>query len=109
MEKIKSKRYTWTRLQRMITHIYTGFTKEQLQSFKAPSFIRLLGMSPMGQAYLGQQKKNIELPLISRVASTSDAMLAIDIHAAELYNLSIEQGTKNLTLPKDYQTPPIRC
>ncbi|PKU53388.1 MULTISPECIES: nucleotidyltransferase [Lysinibacillus] len=109
MEKIKSKRYTWTRLQRMITHIYTGFTKEQLQSFEAPSYIRLLGMSSVGQAYLGKQKKDIQLPLISRVAATNDAMLAIDIHAAELYNLSIEQGTKDWTLPKDYQTPPIRC
>ncbi len=109
MEKIKSKRYTWTRLQRMITHIYTGFTKEQLQSFEQPTFIRLLGMSSKGQTYLGKQKKDIELPLISRVAATNDAMLAIDIHAAELYNLSIEQGTKDRPLPKDYQTPPIRC
>ncbi|KPN97354.1 nucleotidyltransferase [Lysinibacillus sp. ZYM-1] len=108
MEKIKSKRYTWTRLQRMITHIYTGFSKEQLQSFEAPSFIRLLGMSTMGQAYLGKRKKDIELPLISRVAATNDAMLAIDIHAADLYNLSIEQGVTAPSLPKDYQTPPIR-
>ncbi|QTB27907.1 nucleotidyltransferase [Lysinibacillus sphaericus] len=108
MEKIKSKRYTWTRIQRMITHIYTGFTKEQLQSFEAPSFIRLLGMSAKGQAYLGKRKKDIELPLISRVAATNDAMLAIDIHAAELYNLSIEQGVTAQSLPKDYQTPPIR-
>ncbi len=108
MEKIKSKRYTWTRLQRMITHIYTGFTKEQLHSFEAPSFIRLLGMSETGQAYIGKRKKDIELPLISRVAAAKDAMLAIDIHAAELYNLSIEQGVTALSLPKDYQTPPIR-
>jgi len=35
-------------------------------------------------------------------------MLAIDIHAAELYNLSIEQGVTAQSLPKDYQTPPIR-
>ncbi len=108
MKKIKSKRYTWTRIQRMITHIYTGFTKEQLQSFEAPSFIRLLGMSAKGQAYLGKRKKDIELPLISRVAAANDAMLAIDIHAAELYNLSIEQGVTAQSLPKDYQTPPIR-
>ena len=37
-----------------------------------------------------------------------DAILAVDIHAAEVYNLSIEQGTKRQSLPKDYQTPPIR-
>ncbi|MGE7913885.1 nucleotidyltransferase [Lysinibacillus xylanilyticus] len=108
MEKIKSKRYTWTRLQRMLTHIYTGFTKEQLQSFKAPSNIRLLGMSRKGQTYLGMHKKDIPLPLISRVAAMDDAMLAVDIHAAEVYNLSLEHGTKEQSLPKDYQTPPIR-
>ncbi len=108
MEKIKSKRYTWTRLQRMLTHIYTGFTKEQLHSFDAPSYIRLLGMSTKGQAFLGKYKKDITLPLVSRVAATNDVMLAIDIHAAEVYNSSIEQGTKMLSLPRDYQTPPIR-
>ncbi|MFJ7667899.1 nucleotidyltransferase [Lysinibacillus sp. NPDC097195] len=108
MEKIKSKRYTWTRLQRMLTHIYTGFTKEQLKSFQAPSTIRLLGMSAPGQAYLGMHKKDFTLPLISRVASTNDAMLAVDIHAAEVYNYSIEQKAQQFTLPKDYQTPPIR-
>ncbi|WP_107923171.1 nucleotidyltransferase [Lysinibacillus parviboronicapiens] len=108
MEKIKSKRYTWTRLQRMLTHIYTGFTKEQLKSFESPSTIRLLGMSSQGQAYLGQRKKDFTLPLISRVAATKDNMLAVDIHAADIYNLSIEQGTQQEKLPKDFQTPPIR-
>ncbi|QDQ01599.1 nucleotidyltransferase [Lysinibacillus fusiformis] len=108
MEKIKSKRYTWTRLQRMLTHIYTGFTKVQLKSFKSPSAIRLLGMSSQGQAYLGQHKKDFTLPLISRVAATKDTMLAVDIHATEIYNLSIEHGTQQGKLPKDYQTPPIR-
>ena len=26
MSEVKSKRYTWTRIQRMLTHIFTGFT-----------------------------------------------------------------------------------
>lgn len=108
MAKIKSKRYTWTRLQRMLTHIYTGFSKEQLHNSVTPSYIRLLGMSMKGQAYLGKYKKDISLPLISRVAATKDAMLTIDIHAAEIYNLSLETGNMEQSLPKDYQTPPIR-
>lgn len=108
MEKIKSKRYTWTRLQRMLTHIYTGFTKEQLHSFDTPSSIRLLGMTAQGQQYLGRQKKEFTLPLISRVAATDDKMLAIDLHATEIYNFSVEYGGTQHKLPKDYQTPPIR-
>lgn len=108
MEKIKSKRYTWTRLQRMLTHIYTGFTKEQLSSFDLPSTIRLLGMTTKGQHYLGLRKKEFTLPLISRVAATDDKMLAIDLHAAEIYNFSVEVSGSPYKLPKDYQTPPIR-
>lgn len=108
MEKIKSKRYTWTRLQRMLTHIYTGFTKEQLHSFHSPSTIRLLGMTTKGQHYLGQRKKEFTLPLISRVAAIDDKMLEIDLHAAEIYNFSVEFGGSHYKLPKDYQTPPIR-
>ncbi|GLC87568.1 nucleotidyltransferase [Lysinibacillus piscis] len=108
MEKVKSKRYTWTRIQRMLTHIYTGYTKEQAHHLDKPSYIRLLGMSAVGQAYLGQYKKQIELPLISRVAAIKNDMLAVDIHAAEIYNISVEQQVKHNRLPKDYQTPPIR-
>lgn len=108
MEKIKSKRYTWTRLQRMLTHIYTGFTKEQLSSFDLPSTIRLLGMTKQGQHYLGLRKKEFTLPLISRVAATNDTMLAIDLHATDIYNFGVEVGGSSSKLPKDYQTPPIR-
>lgn len=34
MDAIKTKRYTWTRLQRMCTHILTNFTKEQQKKQK---------------------------------------------------------------------------
>ncbi|MEG0258511.1 MAG: nucleotidyltransferase [Lysinibacillus sp.] len=107
MHTIKSKRYTWTRLQRMLTHIYTGTTKEQLQQFDAPRYIRLLGMSQDGQKYLSQHKKEFSLPLISRVASVKDDMLALDIHAADMYAIGMQQHSYSKLL-KDYQTPPIR-
>lgn len=107
MNHIKSKRYTWTRLQRMLTHIYTGITKEQLHQFSKPSYIRLLGMTTNGQAYLSEKKKQFKLPLISRVASTKDPMLALDIRATDMYALGIELLT-NQKIAGDYNTPPIR-
>lgn len=45
----------------MLTHIYTGFSKEQLHNSVTPSYIRLLGMSMKGQAYLGKYKKKTSL------------------------------------------------
>lgn len=107
MTNLKSKRYTWTRLQRMLSHIYTGIPKEQLQAFTTPSYIRLLGMTKEGQHYLSVNKKNIELPLISRVASAKDDMLALDIQATAMYGLGMQLFSKQ-KIDEDVKTPPIR-
>lgn len=107
MTKLKSKRYTWTRLQRILTHIYTGITKQQLHAFAAPSYIRLLGMTQQGQQYIAQQKKNFKLPLVSRVAAIKDDMLALDIHATMMYTLGLAQFSEK-KISEDLKTPPIR-
>ena len=59
MEKIKSKRFTWTRIQRMLTHIFTEFTWKQLRETELPTYIRPLGMNKKGQAYLQIDKKRL--------------------------------------------------
>lgn len=108
MLKIKSKRYTWTRLQRILTHIYTGFTKDQLQSSTSPSLIRLLGMTKEGQRYLSMYKKEFTLPLISRVGAIDNPILQIDVHATDMYTLGIGLHSQTAAFNKDYQRPPIR-
>lgn len=107
MKSIKSKRYTWTRLQRLLTHIYTGITKKQLHQFDHPTYIRLLGMSKNGQHYLSNYKKEFELPLISRVAAIKDPMLSIDLRASFMYAQGVQLYSDN-QLNRDYKTPPIR-
>lgn len=105
MEKVKSKRFTWTRIQRMLTHIYTNFTWEELRSFQSPTYIRLLGMNKTGKEYLNSIKKELELPIISRVASSEDPMLLIDIRATDLYFSGLLNGAARIG--SDYRTPPI--
>ncbi|WP_298826433.1 nucleotidyltransferase [uncultured Planococcus sp.] len=100
---VKSKRFTRTRIQRMLTHIYTGFTWQLLRSFEAPGYIRLLGMSATGRSYLNQTKKNIKLPLVSRAAELHDEMGKLDIHATAMYL----QGMGSADLKKEFTTPPI--
>ncbi|MFD1031081.1 nucleotidyltransferase [Metaplanococcus flavidus] len=100
---VKSKRFTRTRIQRMLTHIYTGFTWEQLKSFNQPSYLRLLGMTKAGRHYLHAQKKNITLPMISRAADLTDDLGKLDIHASSLYMLGMGAGN----LKKEFTTPPI--
>lgn len=108
MQKVKSKRYTWTRLQRMLTHIFTGYTKELHATFTEPRYIRLLGITKSGQAFISQQKKSIPLPLISRVASSDDAMLKFDLQAANLYDVAANMTRTAPRLNVDYRMPPIR-
>lgn len=104
MKHVKSKRYTWTRLQRMMTHILVGYTKEQRAIFQTPSYIRVLGMTEKGQQYLSQEKKRLTLPLISRIPKKHDDMLALDLRATDLYMIGTGVNTTRL----DFQTPPIR-
>ncbi|MFX3674209.1 MAG: nucleotidyltransferase [Paenisporosarcina sp.] len=104
---VKSKRYTWTRIQRMLTHIYTGFSWTDLHQHKNPTYLRLLGMTKEGQKYLNENKKNLALPLLSRVAATKDSLLSYDIHATDMYMLGLQSSALDNPIGMDYRNPPI--
>lgn len=108
MQKVKSKRFTWTRIQRMLTHIYNEFTWEQLNKIDLPTYIRPLAMNKNGQAYLQSIKKDLSLPLVSRVAAKKDdTMLALDLKAANLYYLGLQSSYAQKMIGSDYKIAPI--
>ena len=92
----------------MLTHIFTGYTKDIQAQFEVPTYIRLLGVTKNGQAFLNQQKKQIALPLISRVASSDDAMLQFDLRASNLYDVAANMTRIEPRLNVDYRMPPLR-
>lgn len=104
MNKVKSKRYTWTRIQRMLTHILTGYTEEMRRNIHSPTYLRLLGMNQQGRNYLNQYKKKLKLPLVSKVSAFSDQSLAFDIHATNIYALGL--GNPSF-INADYKKAPI--
>lgn len=111
MEQIKTKRYTWTRLQRICLRILTNTTKEQLYPVlvKAEAtYIRLLGMSLNGQTYLNSIKKDVELPIISKVSAYKDEILSLDIKATQTYLSIFPEPLRSKLLKQEYSTPPIR-
>ncbi|TQR17833.1 nucleotidyltransferase [Psychrobacillus vulpis] len=108
MQQIKSKRFTWTRIQRMLTHIYTEFTWEQLKNMDLPTYIRPLAMNKNGQAYLQSIKKNLQIPLVSRVAACKDNnMLELDLRATNLYYLGLQTDYGQKMIGSDYKITPI--
>ncbi len=108
MTKIKTKRYTWTRLQRMCVHILTNTTKEEMEArMDKASYIRLLGMNEKGRTYLNNWKKNASLPLVSKLSALDFDDVALDVRASRIYSLgATEQMAQNL-LELEYKQPPI--
>ncbi|MFB0635825.1 nucleotidyltransferase [Bacillus rugosus] len=111
MELLKTKRYTWTRLQRMNTHILTRTNKQDMHKLlndeKVP-YIRLLGMTKKGQAYLSEKKKVLSVPLVSKLSSFSHPALDLDIKASRIYSLPIEEPLRTEFDLQEYGHAPIR-
>ncbi|RSK26923.1 nucleotidyltransferase [Bacillus sp. HMF5848] len=112
MVALKTKRYTWTRLQRALTHILTNTTKESMhkatECFK-PSYIRLLGMSLIGQSYLQQIKQHLDIPIVSNTAAFKDnSVFTLDIKATQVYASILPEPERTKLAKQEFTQPPIR-
>ncbi len=50
--KVKSKRYTYLKIQRMLIHILLGITKKEANKIKDVDYIQILGFNDNGQKHL---------------------------------------------------------
>ncbi|WHY87974.1 nucleotidyltransferase [Neobacillus novalis] len=108
MKKIKTKRYTWTRLQRLCVHILTNTKKAEMDgNSEKASYLRLLGMTTIGKAYLNKRKKEFSLPLVSKLSSFKEKEILLDVKAARVYSLVIPNQLKNEMIKQEYKQPPI--
>jgi predicted nucleotidyltransferase len=107
---VKSKRYTWNRIQRMMLHAYTQFTKEEAIRLKlenGPSYLRLLGYSNKGKELLNQHKKKLSIPLISSVRKQHPPMLDWDIKASLLHTLGYSPEAFLEEKNREQKQPPL--
>lgn len=101
IERIKTKRFTWTRIQRTIFHFLMNLTSVQCEYFDqlgGPQYIRILGFNPRGQRLLAHMKEETKLPIITRVANyyhrpgtpePVNRMLELEILTTNLYSLVV--------------------
>lgn len=73
MHAIKSKRYTYARLRRLCLSVLLNLTQAAVQAAHRKRYLQVLGFTTAGRAYLHDVKKQVALPLITRVSA---AMLA---------------------------------
>ncbi|EOH97254.1 hypothetical protein UAY_02528 [Enterococcus moraviensis ATCC BAA-383] len=91
MEKAKTKRYTWTRLQRLATYILVNVKQYEIENVRQNSYIQVLGFTEQGQRFLKEKKKNLKLPLITKISKNVSTQLALDIRSNQLYQLGSDR------------------
>ena len=100
---IKTRRYTLTKIKRILLHVMTGLLKEDVALFNnyGAMYIRVIGFSHKGKTLLKKIKKNSSLPIITKLSNflrevNSEKslhykdllkMINYDILATDLYNL----------------------
>lgn len=92
LSQLKTKRYTYTRLSRLLCHAMLGMRNDLCQSHSLPQWARLLGFKSSAQPLLNQIKKG-EFPLITKAARWDDAdpVFQLDMIAYDLWALAARQ------------------
>ena len=109
---VKSKRYTHTRITRILLYAILGITKKDMEvSLKSKPYIRVLGFNKNGEFLLSQiAKQSKQLPIITSPKKFLDKntnrnlkrMLDIDIWATNVYTLAYEfNSSANLDFTKN--------
>jgi len=84
--KIKTKRYTYNKLNRMFTHILCGFAKEEAKNIEI-KYIRVLGFSNLGLSHLNKIKKSSSIPIITNLKKEYSSLLSLELRVDKIYNL----------------------
>ncbi|THF81335.1 nucleotidyltransferase [Cohnella fermenti] len=108
--RLKTKRYTRTKLQRLLLRILLGHTKEELSAAALASgvrYIRVLGFTERGRGLLRRMKKTASVPVVHSAAGDEWPFLRMDARAGAMYALAfrddrLRQGRR------EYTSPPVR-
>lgn len=115
LNKIKSKRYTSTRLQRILLYSLLNITKKDIElSKKTIPYIRVLGLNKRGKFLISEiAKANPKLEIVTSVKKFVDKttnknlknMIEKDIWATDVYTLGYQfDSTSNLDFTKKLLT-----
>ena len=102
--RVKSKRYTYTRIARLLMQVLLGISRAEYYAYgasgdaacPAPGYIRVLGFTDAGRELLSGLRKSgsCPVPVITNInkerhllTDEAQKMLSLDVHAADVYNL----------------------
>ena len=81
---IKTKRYTYNKIRRMLTHILCSFKKEDAKNLEI-EYLRVLGFNKKGQKVLNGIKKELDVPIYFNYKEKLNKYLDLDFKVATIY------------------------
>ena len=102
MHRIKTKRYTWTRLNRLMACILLNITYNDMAAHDVKNInaVRVLAMNSTGREYL-KTLKDTDVQIITNVNKENSRHISDEIMATDVYNIS-QNSAQN-----DFNTPVI--
>lgn len=88
LDKIKSKRYTRVRLQRLCTYVLGNVTDGEIQQAQQLNGLRILGFTDQGRQFIHERKA---LPWISRFGQIEKERYALSLKMDQIYQLASDQ------------------
>ncbi|WP_411346064.1 nucleotidyltransferase [Paenibacillus sp. WLX1005] len=110
VSSLKTKRYTYARLQRLLAHLLLGHRRDLLHESmlsQGPAYLRVLGFTATGQELLKRMKQTSSLPIVMRAVDMKHIQMELDIRATVMQAAGFQpQQIKDLY--SDYYHPPVR-
>ena len=86
IQNIKTKRYTYNKISRMLNHILCSFTKDERDQTKNIEYIRILGFDNIGKKHLNSIKDNIDVKILNKF-DTNYKALEIEKRVSSIYSM----------------------
>ena len=86
INKVKSKRYTYNKIKRILLYILLDITKDDMSKLNAWNYIRILGFDDKGKKYLNRVKKDSKLKIISKF-ERGNKLLNLELKSTKIYSI----------------------
>lgn len=102
VNNIKTKRYTYNKINRMLMHILFNLTKDESKNIVI-DYVRVLGFSSKGRSYLNKIKKNKDINIVTNYKDGISKLFDLENRVNNIYAIIVD----NKLIYEEYSHNPI--
>lgn len=102
VNNIKTKRYTYNKINRMLMHILFNLTKNEAKNIVI-DYVRVLGFNSKGRSYLNKIKKNKDINIVTNYKDGISKLFDLENRVNNIYAIIVD----NKLIYEEYSHNPI--